>query len=99
MKQKRGSIQSYGSISNVEGYEPIPDGNSDYEEDDDINGNCKYAIMKFPRYRRYHEIRSFFCSEVEILRFWAIQGKCKCHHMRKFSFTSFFGAFYINSLK
>ena len=40
MKQKRGSIQSYGSIPNVEGYEPIPDG-SDYEEDEDINGNCK----------------------------------------------------------
>ena len=31
MKQKRGSIQSYGSISNVDGYEPIPDG-SDYED-------------------------------------------------------------------
>ena len=43
MKQKRGSIQSYGSISNVEGYEPIPDG-SDYEEDEDINGNCKLKI-------------------------------------------------------
>ena len=44
MKQKRGSIQSYGSISNVEGYEPIPDG-SDYEEDEDINGNCKLKSM------------------------------------------------------
>ena len=43
MKQKRGSIQSYGSISNVEGYEPIPDG-SDYEEDEDINGNCKLKV-------------------------------------------------------
>ena len=40
MKSKRGSIQSYGSIANVEGYEPIPDG-SDYEEDEDLNGNCK----------------------------------------------------------
>ena len=43
MKQKRGSIQSYGSISNVEGYEQLPDG-SDYEEDEDINGNCKLII-------------------------------------------------------
>lgn len=43
MKQKRGSIQSYGSISNVEGYEPIPNG-SDYEEDEDINGNCKLKL-------------------------------------------------------
>ena len=43
MKQKRGSIQSYGSISNVEGYEQVPDG-SDYEEDEDINGNCKLII-------------------------------------------------------
>lgn len=38
MKQKRGSIQSYGSISDVEGYEPILDG-SDYDEDEDLNGN------------------------------------------------------------
>ena len=45
MKQKRGSIQSYGSISNVEGYEQVPDG-SDYEEDEDINGNCKLIIHR-----------------------------------------------------
>ena len=44
MKSKRGSIQSYGSIPNVEGYEPIPDG-SDYEEDEDLNGNCKLKIL------------------------------------------------------
>ena len=53
MKSKRGSIQSYGSIANVESYEPIPDG-SDYEEDEDLNGNCKLkthsnAIQKQPR--------------------------------------------------
>ena len=45
MKSKRGSIQSYGSIANVEGYEPIPDG-SDYEEDEDLNGNCKLKTLK-----------------------------------------------------
>ena len=67
MKQKRGSIQSYGSISNVEGYEPIPDG-SDYEEDEDINGNCKLKVYGHCCYLRIPPLFRLFFKTYETRR-------------------------------